>query len=165
MAVDHDRAFANTHRRAALCRCFDVEQCAALFERVCESRRVTLDFSSYHILFDDTCAQRIILRNDTCPEMAGMHEWSAVLAVIFNSKIEDGWQPGKKAGYHAYSAWFLLGEIVRRLDGRPFDRYVREAIFLPLGMRDCHVRPPKFQTPPLSTLTSFFSRYTDWHAC
>ena len=52
---------------------------------------------------------------------------------------QTDWEPGKKAGYHPYSAWFLLGELVRRLDGRPFEQYAREAIFDPLGMAECHV--------------------------
>jgi CubicO group peptidase (beta-lactamase class C family) len=33
----------------------------------------------------------------------------------------------------------VLGELVRRIDGRPFERYVREAIFLPLGMNESWV--------------------------
>jgi len=47
--------------------------------------------------------------------------------------------PGTKAAYHPYSAWFLLGEIIRRVDGRVFDVYVREEIFLPLDMPDCYI--------------------------
>ncbi|HXT23033.1 MAG TPA: serine hydrolase domain-containing protein, partial [Thermoanaerobaculia bacterium] len=35
-----------------------------------------------------------------------------------------------------------LGEVVRRLDGRPFADYVREEIFLPLGMDDCWIGMP-----------------------
>ena len=48
-------------------------------------------------------------------------------------------QPGTRAAYHPYSSWFLLGEIVRRVDGRPFEVYARQEIFLPLGMPDCYV--------------------------
>ena len=50
--------------------------------------------------------------------------------------------PGQHAGYHVSSGWYILGEVVRRLDGRPFDRYVREAIFEPLGMHDSWVGMP-----------------------
>ena len=53
---------------------------------------------------------------------SSMHEWDKVLEAIYESKIEDGWQPGRKAAYHPYSSWFLLGEIVRRLDGRHFQQ-------------------------------------------
>lgn len=27
-----------------------------------------------------------------------------------------------------------MGEVVQRIDGRPYNQYVRDAIFLPLGM-------------------------------
>ena len=63
--------------------------------------------------------------------------WDATISKICDAKLEAGWVPGKRAGYHVASTWFLLGEIVRRVDGRPFDRYVRDELFLPLGMDDC----------------------------
>ena len=34
---------------------------------------------------------------------------------------------------------FVLGELIRVIDGRPYSQYVREAIFTPLGMSDCHI--------------------------
>jgi CubicO group peptidase (beta-lactamase class C family) len=37
------------------------------------------------------------------------------------------------------SSWFILAEVVRRIDGRPFERYVREEIFLPLGLDGCWI--------------------------
>jgi CubicO group peptidase (beta-lactamase class C family) len=50
--------------------------------------------------------------------------------------------PGRKAGYHTASSWFLLGELVRRLDGRPFARWVREELLEPLGATGCWVGIP-----------------------
>ncbi len=40
------------------------------------------------------------------------------------------------------TSWFILGEIVRRSDGRRFERYVREEIFEPLEMRDSWIGMP-----------------------
>ncbi|HEX6204164.1 MAG TPA: serine hydrolase domain-containing protein, partial [Thermoanaerobaculia bacterium] len=54
-------------------------------------------------------------------------------------KLEPRWVPGEKAGYHQTSSWFALGELVRRLAGRPFPAVVREEVFLPLGMDDCWI--------------------------
>jgi CubicO group peptidase (beta-lactamase class C family) len=68
--------------------------------------------------------------------------WEEVVARIAASKPEPRWVPGQKAGYHLASSWFILGEVVHRLSGLPFDRYVREAIFLPLGMADCWIGMP-----------------------
>lgn len=57
-----------------------------------------------------------------------------VLDRIYAMKLERDWTPGAKAGYHAETSWYVLGELVRRLDGRPHSVYVREELFLPLGM-------------------------------
>jgi CubicO group peptidase (beta-lactamase class C family) len=62
--------------------------------------------------------------------------WQEMLARICAAPLAPGWVPGKRASYDAACAWFVLGEVVRRADGREFGRYVREEIFEPLGMRD-----------------------------
>lgn len=69
--------------------------------------------------------------------------WDKILARICAMKPEPRWEPGEKAGYNQASSWFVLGEVIRRLDGRPFDRYVREEVFEPLGMDDCWVGMPR----------------------
>jgi CubicO group peptidase (beta-lactamase class C family) len=68
--------------------------------------------------------------------------WENTLKKIYDFQVEPGWIPGKKAGYHVASTWFVLGELVRRIDGRRFERYVREEIFLPLKMVDSWVGMP-----------------------
>ena len=70
---------------------------------------------------------------DKIPEDLG---WDETIETICQTPLEPSWVPGQKGGYHVSSSWFLLGEIVRRLDGRRFDRYVREMIFEPTGMDD-----------------------------
>jgi len=69
-------------------------------------------------------------------------DWNITIARICKGAIEPGWVPGKKAGYHVAASWFILGELVRRIDGRPFEQYVREEIFLPLNMPDCWIGIP-----------------------
>ncbi|RMH20761.1 MAG: class A beta-lactamase-related serine hydrolase [Acidobacteria bacterium] len=68
--------------------------------------------------------------------------WEEIIATICRARLEPRWVPGRKAGYHLTSSWFMLGEVVRRLDGRPFSRYVREEIFEPLAMDDCWIGMP-----------------------
>jgi CubicO group peptidase (beta-lactamase class C family) len=68
--------------------------------------------------------------------------WEQVIDRICAARQEPGWVAGKKAGYSPYTSWFILGEVVRRLDGRDYDRYVREEIFLPLGMQDSWMELP-----------------------
>lgn len=68
--------------------------------------------------------------------------WDELIADVCAARLEPGWTPGKKAGYHLWGSWLILGELVRRLDGRPFEVYAREEIFLPLGMEDSWVGMP-----------------------
>jgi len=68
--------------------------------------------------------------------------WDAIIARICAMKPEPRWVPGQKAGYHLASSWFILGEVIRRVGGRPFAAYAREEIFLPLGMTDSWIGMP-----------------------
>lgn len=65
--------------------------------------------------------------------------WEDQIAKACALRLEPGWIPGQKAGYHPGSSWFILGELLRVIDGRPYDRYVREEIFLPLGQEHAWV--------------------------
>jgi CubicO group peptidase (beta-lactamase class C family) len=68
--------------------------------------------------------------------------WEEIIDRINEAPLEPSWIPGERAGYHVASGWFILGELIRRLDGRPFGEYVREEIFEPLGMRDSWIGMP-----------------------
>jgi CubicO group peptidase (beta-lactamase class C family) len=68
--------------------------------------------------------------------------WEEILAKICAMKPEPRWVPGQKAGYHQTSSWFVLGEVIRRIDGREFSTYVRQEIFEPLGMADSWIGMP-----------------------
>jgi CubicO group peptidase (beta-lactamase class C family) len=62
--------------------------------------------------------------------------WEQIIARICAMPMERGWIPGEKAGYHAVTSWYILGEIVQRADGRTFSQYIRDEICHPLGMND-----------------------------
>jgi CubicO group peptidase (beta-lactamase class C family) len=62
------------------------------------------------------------------------------LARIYAAPLE--YEPGTRAGYHPGSGMSVLGEIVARVSGVPYEQYVRDEIFLPLGMKDCWVGMP-----------------------
>jgi CubicO group peptidase (beta-lactamase class C family) len=68
--------------------------------------------------------------------------WDEVIARICAMRPEPRWVPGQKAGYHQASSWFILGEVIQRVGGRPFSTYVRDEIFSPLGMADCWIGMP-----------------------
>jgi CubicO group peptidase (beta-lactamase class C family) len=69
--------------------------------------------------------------------------WEEIVARICAMKPEPRWVPGEKAGYHQASSWFILGEVVQRLSGRPFSQYVRQEIFEPLGMAESWIGMPR----------------------
>jgi len=52
------------------------------------------------------------------------------------------WVPGTLAGYHASSAWRILGAIVERIDGRPIAEYVHDEIVTPLALDDTYLGIP-----------------------
>ena len=64
------------------------------------------------------------------PEM--MTDWEAMCNAIANHA--PLWEPGTKTGYHAWTFGWLLGEIVRRVDGRPIEKFVQEELCQPLGI-------------------------------
>jgi CubicO group peptidase (beta-lactamase class C family) len=70
--------------------------------------------------------------------------WETIIQRISAAPLEPRWVVGTTAGYHAHTSWFILGEIVRRLDpaGRPFDQFVRDNIFMPLDMQDSWLAMP-----------------------
>ncbi|HKC52669.1 MAG TPA: serine hydrolase domain-containing protein, partial [Myxococcota bacterium] len=62
--------------------------------------------------------------------------WDEIVAKISAAAPEPGWKLGVDCEYHVASAWYMLGEVVRRRDGRGYGQYVREAILGPLGIGD-----------------------------
>jgi len=64
----------------------------------------------------------------------------SILKLIYATPLDT--MPGARMVYSDLGA-ILLGQIVVRLTGQPFDEYVAERIFRPLGMRDTRFRPPR----------------------
>lgn len=68
--------------------------------------------------------------------------WDEIVDEICARRLEPRWVPGEKAGYHLSSSWFVLGEMIRRLTGRPFSEALREEVFEPLGLKNCWIGMP-----------------------
>lgn len=68
--------------------------------------------------------------------------WETIISQICSRQMEPDWVPGERAGYCPMSCWFILAEVVNRVDGRFYSQYVREEIFEPLGMNDSWVGMP-----------------------
>jgi CubicO group peptidase (beta-lactamase class C family) len=65
--------------------------------------------------------------------------WDQIIAHICQTPLEPRWIPGQTAGYHPETSWYILGELIRRVDPahRSYSTFVRDEIFQPLGMDDC----------------------------
>jgi uncharacterized protein YbbC (DUF1343 family)/CubicO group peptidase (beta-lactamase class C family) len=57
--------------------------------------------------------------------------------------------PGRRFVYSDIN-FFLLGEIVRRVSKQPFEEFVREHVFLPLGMKETMFNPPASLVPRIA---------------
>ena len=62
-------------------------------------------------------------------------------------------RPGERFVYSDIN-FFLLGDIVQRVSGQPLDRFARERIFEPLGMRDTTFNPPASLAPRIAPTES-----------
>src|SRR5262249_43162392 len=67
---------------------------------------------------------------DTRPE--DLCDWEKMCAVIADA--EPWWEPGTKYGYHALTFGYIIGEIVRRVTGKPISQVLREMVAEPLGV-------------------------------
>ena len=69
-------------------------------------------------------------------EAADLYDWDKVTALL--AEQATWWEPGSKSGYHGVSQGNLVGEVVRRVDGRSVGKFFAEEIAGPLGA-DFHI--------------------------
>jgi CubicO group peptidase (beta-lactamase class C family) len=62
--------------------------------------------------------------------------WDESLAAVYAVSLEADWVVGRTGGYHVSASWFVLGEIIQRLGGVPFDDFIGEQVCSPLGLND-----------------------------
>ncbi|NVM46436.1 MAG: beta-lactamase family protein [Candidatus Lokiarchaeota archaeon] len=85
----------------------------------------------------ESCSIRHLLTHTSGFPMLDYPKW---LTASWNEIIHDAcemkaeYQPGTQCGYHPRISWMILGEIIQRIDGRKIEEYLREEIFMPLGM-------------------------------
>ncbi|HZF52412.1 MAG TPA: serine hydrolase domain-containing protein [Polyangiaceae bacterium] len=64
------------------------------------------------------------------------YDWAFMTAALAAQR--PWWRPGTRHGYHLLSFGYLIGELVRRIDGRTLGTYFREMIAGPLRA-DVHI--------------------------
>ncbi len=65
-----------------------------------------------------------------------LYDWDCVVEDL--AAAAPLWEPGTRIGYHAFTQGYLIGELVRRIDGRGYGRFLAEEITDPL-QADFHV--------------------------
>ncbi|MFD9738457.1 serine hydrolase domain-containing protein [Umezawaea sp. NPDC059074] len=63
--------------------------------------------------------------------VADLYDWDTSTARLAAQR--PWWEPGKVSGYHASNQGHLVGELVRRVTGKPLKAFVAEEIAGPLG--------------------------------
>ncbi len=69
-------------------------------------------------------------------EPTDLYDWDLVTGLL--AKQSTWWEPGWKSGYHGISQGNLVGEVVRRVDGRSVGTFFADEIAGPLGA-DFHI--------------------------
>lgn len=104
---------------------------------------------------------------------SGLRDWDGLFGLV-GINIEDGispddvlamaarqrhlnFTPGEEQRY-SNTGYVLLAKIVERATGVPFDRWTRENIFVPLGMRECGFSAPP---PTPARVASFRAEYPE----
>ena len=78
-------------------------------------------------------------------------DWDAVVRAMEEIRLD--YAPGRVIAYHPRNFGWVLGELVRRIDGRPFDQFLREEVTGPLGIdHNVHVGLPPSMLDQVSRL-------------
>jgi CubicO group peptidase (beta-lactamase class C family) len=86
----------------------------------------------------------------TDPTPAMLCDWAAMCDFLVAQA--PLWTPGSRTGYHAWTFGWLVGEIVRRADGRPLAQFAQEELCQPLGIRDFYLGIPNEVETRVATL-------------
>jgi CubicO group peptidase (beta-lactamase class C family) len=74
----------------------------------------------------------------------GLADWRLVTERLAASP--PSWPPGTKNRYHTLTYGYLVGEVVRRIDGRTLGRFFADEVAGPLGL-DIHIGVPESILP------------------
>ena len=80
--------------------------------------------------------------------------WEPVIEAL--EQQAPHWEPGTDHGYHATTYGWLVGEVIRRVDGRSVGTYLREEVADPLGL-DCWIGLPPDQQHRVATLSGMLA--------
>lgn len=82
--------------------------------------------------------------------VADFADWEGMCAAV--AAQAPLWAPGTQTGYHAYTFGWIVGELVRRIDGRPIGRFVQDEVCTPVGLRDLYFGIPDEVEPRVAVM-------------
>lgn len=99
-----------------------------------------------------------------------IRDWDRIIAQICRQK--PVYVPGRRTSYHILSSGFLIAELIRRVDGRPPRKFLREELRDPLGLetfdygippdkRDRAARVERVDELPPQAIINLISRVID----
>jgi CubicO group peptidase (beta-lactamase class C family) len=71
------------------------------------------------------------------------YDWSLMVDAL--AREEPFWRPGTRNGYHALTFGYLVGEVIRRVDGRSLGAFFRDEVAGPLGLDFWLGLPPEHE--------------------
>ncbi|MEM7575865.1 MAG: serine hydrolase domain-containing protein [Planctomycetota bacterium] len=69
-------------------------------------------------------------------------DWPTIQRKVNAARLEPGWVPGERAGYHVHTGWWALGAVIEACSGEEFAAYMRRAVLEPTGMTRSWVTMP-----------------------
>lgn len=81
--------------------------------------------------------------------VADLYDWEQMVNLL--EMQTPLWPPGSRAGYHAVTWGYLVGELVRRLTGTTLVQYFQEKVARPLNA-DFHIGLPESEFPRCASL-------------
>jgi CubicO group peptidase (beta-lactamase class C family) len=77
-------------------------------------------------------------------------DWEAVARAV--AALEPMWEPGTRSGYHPLTFGWVVGEVVRRVSGRPIGEFLQEEVCEPLGIEHLYFGVPTGLEGSVATL-------------
>ncbi len=79
---------------------------------------------------------------DTPPELTPdkLIDWDACVSAVAKAPLR--FRPGEAIAYHSLNFGWVVGEVLRRVDGRTISQFLREEVTGPLGMKDMYLGLP-----------------------
>ncbi len=81
-------------------------------------------------------------------------DWERVTSAL--AAAAPAWEPGAETGYHALTFGYLVGEVVRRVDGRSLGTFLRDEVVQRLKIADMYIGAPESVEPRIAPLKQRF---------